>query len=137
MINFIDYDYGEDSLNLRSALILLFCYQGHSNTLQSADDQANWKTVQHSLDILDFSVQQQKALFAIVASVLHLGNVKFEGDDVDAACVSNIEVVDNISEVITIKFLNFWTPENFAVNYLEFKQRGQTFGYFVNKMQME
>ena len=75
-------------------------FQGHSNTLQSADDQANWKVVQHSLDILDFSVQQQKALFAIVASVLHLGNVKFESDDVDAACVSNKQVVDNISEVI-------------------------------------
>ena len=27
---------------------------------------------------------------------------------------------------ITVKFLNFGTPEIFAVIYLEFKQRGQT-----------
>ena len=37
----------------------------------------------------------------------------------------------------TVKFLNFRTPENFAVFYLKFKQRGKTLGYFVKKMQME
>ena len=37
----------------------------------------------------------------------------------------------------TVKFLNFRTPENFAVIYLKLKQRGKTFGYFVKKMQME
>ena len=34
-----------------------------------------------------------------------------------------------------IKFLNFWTSENFAVIYLKFKQRSQTLGSFVKKMQ--
>ena len=33
----------------------------------------------------------------------------------------------------TVKFLNFRTQENFAVNYLKFKQRIQTLGYFVKK----
>ena len=37
----------------------------------------------------------------------------------------------------TVKFLNFRTPEYFAVNYLKFKQRGQTLGNFDKKMQME
>ena len=36
---------------------------------------------------------------------------------------------------LTVKFLNFRTPEYFAVNYLKFKKRGQSFGYFVKKMQ--
>ena len=40
--------------------------------------------------------------------------------------------LDNIEG--TVKFLNFRTPENFAVFYLKFKQRGQTLGYFVNKI---
>ena len=39
--------------------------------------------------------------------------------------------------VITVKFLNFRTPENFAVIYLKFKQKAQTLGFFVKKMQME
>ena len=37
----------------------------------------------------------------------------------------------------SVKFLNFWTPEIFAVIYLKFKQRGQSLGYYVKKMQME
>ena len=47
-------------------------------------------------------------------------------------------LLNNDSEnACTVKFLNFRTPENFAVIYLKFKQRGQTLGYFVKKMQME
>ena len=37
----------------------------------------------------------------------------------------------------TVKFLNFLTSENFTVIYLKVKERGQTLGYFVKKMQME
>ena len=37
----------------------------------------------------------------------------------------------------TVKFLNFRTAENFALIYLKFKQRGQSLGYLVKKMQME
>lgn len=75
--------------------------QGDSSTLQTMDDQANWKHVQHSLDVLDFSQEQQKALFAIVASVLHLGNIEFGTDEKgDHAFVTNIEHVDVISELL-------------------------------------
>ena len=35
-----------------------------------------------------------------------------------------------LSLVNTIKFLNFRTPENFAVIYLKFNEKGQTFVYF-------
>ena len=38
---------------------------------------------------------------------------------------------------LTVKFLNFRTPKNFAVMYQKFKPRGQTLGYFVKMMQME
>ena len=36
-----------------------------------------------------------------------------------------------------VKFLNFPTPESFAIIHLKFKQRGQTLGYFVQKIEME
>ena len=45
--------------------------------------------------------------------------------------------LQKIKNIITIKFLNFQTPENFAINYLKFKQRGQTIEHFVQKIQME
>ena len=34
---------------------------------------------------------------------------------------------------LTVKILNFRTPENFAKIHLKFKQRGKTLGYFVEK----
>ena len=34
---------------------------------------------------------------------------------------------------VTVKFLTFWTPENFAVIYLKFKERGKTLGYFFQE----
>ena len=41
------------------------------------------------------------------------------------------------ANIPTVMFLNFQTPENFAVIYLKLKQRGQILGYFVKIMQME
>ena len=37
------------------------------------------------------------------------------------------------AEAATVKFLYFRTPENFAVIYLKFKQRGQTLRVFRQK----
>ena len=47
------------------------------------------------------------------------------------------EKAEEDTGVYTVKFLNFRMPENFAVIYLKFKQRGQTLGYFVKKTKME
>ena len=38
---------------------------------------------------------------------------------------------------LTVKFLNFRTPENIAVIYLKFKQRLQIIGNFIKKVQIE
>ena len=47
-----------------------------------------------------------QALFSIVASVLHLGNVQFEsGDTSDNAIVINLETVTLVSEVLLLFIL--------------------------------
>ena len=43
----------------------------------------------------------------------------------------------SVSEISTVLFLNFGTPETFAVIYLKFKQSSQTLRYCVKIMQME
>ena len=40
-------------------------------------------------------------------------------------------------QIITVKFLNFRTTENFALINIKFKQRGQNLGYFIKKIQIE
>ncbi|KAL3857173.1 hypothetical protein ACJMK2_011868 [Sinanodonta woodiana] len=74
--------------------------QGHSNSLTSIDDRANWRAVQHALDVCNFSNQEQKDLFAIVAAVLHLGNVTFSGEDGGPATITNVEPVVVISQLL-------------------------------------
>ena len=44
---------------------------------------------------------------------------------------------DRAVHLVTVKFLNFRTPKNFAVIYLKFKQKTQTLGYLVKKMPLE
>ena len=43
-------------------------------------------------------------------------------------------VAENDEGPGTVKFLHFLTTENFAVNNLKFKQRGQSLGYFIKEI---
>ena len=44
---------------------VISCTQGDSSVLQTMDDQANWRHVQHSLDVLDFTQEQQKVFYSL------------------------------------------------------------------------
>ena len=43
------------------------------------------------------------------------------------------KILFHLNIPVTVKVLNFRTPENFAVINLKFKQRGQSLGYFIKK----
>ena len=67
-------------------------------------------------------------------------SVKYNICNVFILVVSDLllsKLVKSVPRRDTVKFLNFRTPENFAVIYLKFKQRGQTLVCFIKKMQME
>ena len=49
----------------------------------------------------------------------------------------NLPKIPTKGPKLSVKFLNFGTPENFDVIYLKFKQRGQSLGYFIKIIQME
>uniref|UniRef100_A0A673LXU4 Unconventional myosin-Ih-like n=1 Tax=Sinocyclocheilus rhinocerous TaxID=307959 RepID=A0A673LXU4_9TELE len=54
-----------------------FLIQGECAKVSSINDKSDWKTVQKALTIIEFSEKDIEHLFAILASVLHLGNVHF------------------------------------------------------------
>uniref|UniRef100_A0A671NXH9 Unconventional myosin-Ih-like n=1 Tax=Sinocyclocheilus anshuiensis TaxID=1608454 RepID=A0A671NXH9_9TELE len=54
-----------------------FLIQGECAKVSSINDKSDWKTVQKALTIIEFSEKDIEHLFAILASVLHLGNVQF------------------------------------------------------------
>ncbi|XP_076369373.1 unconventional myosin-Ic-like isoform X3 [Tachypleus tridentatus] len=55
--------------------------QGNSTRVNRLDDTAQFQIVKSALSVIDFTEEEVNALFAVVASVLHLGNVGFTEDD--------------------------------------------------------
>ncbi|XP_061624177.1 unconventional myosin-Ih isoform X3 [Phyllopteryx taeniolatus] len=63
--------------------------QGECAVVPSVDDKKDWKTVKNALQVIDIDAIHTNHLFGIVASVLHLGNVRFEPDSKGHASLNN------------------------------------------------
>jgi len=48
-----------------------------NGSVTSINDADSFKQVQQALSVIDFSQEEQREIFGIVASILHLGNVSF------------------------------------------------------------
>ncbi|KAJ3605608.1 hypothetical protein NHX12_027653 [Muraenolepis orangiensis] len=57
-----------------------YLVQGDCAKVSSINDKSQWRTVRNAFSGIEFSEKDVENLFAIIASVLHLGNVKFESD---------------------------------------------------------
>ncbi|XP_053711307.1 unconventional myosin-Ih isoform X1 [Synchiropus splendidus] len=57
-----------------------YLVQGDCAKVSSINDRADWKTVRKALSVIEFGESDIEQLFGIIASVLHLGNMRFEAD---------------------------------------------------------
>ena len=48
---------------------------------RTLDDVANFKVTTAAFDVIQVTKDEQKSIFEIIASVLHLGNVKFQQNE--------------------------------------------------------
>ena len=90
----------------------------------------------HLISSLLQSLEKGDLVVGVITQIMESGLVMTllcldEGKSRD---IDNLRI--SVSD-ITVKFRNFRKPENFAVVYLKFKQRGQTLGYFFKRIQME
>lgn len=60
-----------------------------SLTYPGARDAADWEATMRAMQQLSFPKQTMHSIFALLAAVLHLGNVHFQNDAKDRACVAN------------------------------------------------
>ncbi|XP_054628297.1 unconventional myosin-Ih isoform X2 [Dunckerocampus dactyliophorus] len=67
----------------------IYLTQGECAIVPSIDDNSNWKSVKNALQVIDIDAVNTNHLFGIVASVLHLGNVKFDSDSKGQAALNN------------------------------------------------
>ncbi|KAG9281822.1 unconventional myosin-Ih [Astyanax mexicanus] len=88
---------GEDELLHRLGLErnsenYMYLVEGECVQVGSINDQSDWKTVRKALTVIDFSERDIEHLFAVIASVLHLGNIHFEASRGYATLNSSEEI---------------------------------------------
>uniref|UniRef100_A0A669C9I2 Unconventional myosin-Ih n=2 Tax=Oreochromis niloticus TaxID=8128 RepID=A0A669C9I2_ORENI len=66
-----------------------YLVQGKCAKVSSINDKSDWKTVRKALSVIDLSESDIENLFGIIASVLHMGNIKFEADARGYATLNN------------------------------------------------
>jgi len=74
--------------------------QGETSSMQHVDDCDNFKEVQKALRICDFSHEEEMALFSVVSSILHLGNVSFHDEDGVSDVDDEGQNVETISQLL-------------------------------------
>ncbi|XP_041097150.1 unconventional myosin-Ic isoform X1 [Polyodon spathula] len=65
----------------RNAQQYQYLVKGNCPKVSSINDKNEWKVVSKALSVIGFSEDEVEELLNIIASVLHLGNVQFAGDE--------------------------------------------------------
>lgn len=61
-------------------------------------DAENFNVVQNAMTVIDFSAEEQREIFNIIASVLHMGNIGFTEEE-GKAKILKPESVQSITDV--------------------------------------
>ncbi|KAM3874507.1 unconventional myosin-Ih-like [Diretmus argenteus] len=79
-----------------------YLVQGGCAKVSSISDKSDWKTVRKAFSVIEFSESDIENLFGIIASVLHLGNVKFDADFRGYAILNNNPEMHWLSKLLGI-----------------------------------
>lgn len=77
-------------------------FQGGNTHVETLNDVANFKHVKKALSTIEFTTKEQDALFAIIASVVHLGTIGFLEPEIEHGEVKleNGRPVNIVSKVV-------------------------------------
>ncbi|XP_058473357.1 unconventional myosin-Ih isoform X2 [Solea solea] len=79
-----------------------YLVQGECAKVSAINDKSDWRTVRKALSVIEFSESDIESLFGIIASVLHLGNIKFEADARGYATLNNNQEMHWVSKLLGI-----------------------------------
>uniref|UniRef100_A0A8B9R6C0 Myosin IC n=1 Tax=Astyanax mexicanus TaxID=7994 RepID=A0A8B9R6C0_ASTMX len=124
----------QDSLSSGSWADLVMCefaLQGNCPKVSSINDRSDWKAVRKALTVIGFSEDEVEELLNIIASVLHLGNVQFGGEDSGNAYITTDTQIKYLARLMSP--LNQEQASS-ARDALSKAIYGRTFTWLVNKI---
>ncbi|GLJ33257.1 hypothetical protein SUGI_0669180 [Cryptomeria japonica] len=90
-----------EQLNLKPAEEYSYLNQSNCLTIDEVDDAQRFKSILEALNVVQISIDDQKNMFAMLAAVLWLGNVKFSViDNENHVEVENSEGVKNAATLL-------------------------------------
>ncbi|XP_020780665.1 unconventional myosin-Ic isoform X1 [Boleophthalmus pectinirostris] len=69
-----------------------YLIKGNCPKVSSINDRSDWKVVKKALTVIGFNEDEVEELLNIIASVLHLGNVQYGGEDGIASITSDTQI---------------------------------------------
>ena len=89
-----------EPLKLTHAEDYHYLRQGGCTTVDGIDDPEELSAMKDAFTRLGIATEDMKALFATVAAVLHLGNVRFDAVDDEAVALSDMHEVTTVSDLL-------------------------------------
>lgn len=86
----------------RSTDSYFFIKQGNAAKVNTINDRNDFREVVASLNVLDFSKDDQETLWRTVGAILHLGNVEFLTNDGDKLQLKKSNAVNQCAELLQV-----------------------------------
>uniref|UniRef100_A0A672JAS9 Myosin Ic, paralog b n=1 Tax=Salarias fasciatus TaxID=181472 RepID=A0A672JAS9_SALFA len=104
--------------------------QGNCPKVSSINDRSDWKVVRKALSVIGFNEDDVEELLNIIASVLHLGNVQYGGED-GTACITSDTQIKYLARLMSPLNLEQASSARDALSKAVY---GRTFTWLVNKI---
>lgn len=83
--------------------------QGGSTVLDDIDDAADWRTVSEALTVCSFTEEEKEELFAIIAAILHLGNITYSEEEQGQGDITDTKPAEIIADLLDCQYSDLIT----------------------------